>query len=125
MLILVINAGSSSIKYQLIDMETEKPVAKGLCERIGIDGRITHQVGGQKYIYDTPLKNHAAAFSNLVSILSEGENAVIRSMNDVTAIGHRMVTGCETYRGSVAIDSDVIPKTSILREFIGGSCLNV
>ena len=62
MLILVINAGSSSIKYQLIDMETEKPVAKGLCERIGIDGRITHQVGGQKYIYDTPLKNHAAAF---------------------------------------------------------------
>ncbi len=108
MLILVINAGSSSIKYQLIDMETEKPVAKGLCERIGIDGRITHQVGGQKYIYDTPLKNHAAAFSNLVSILSEGENAVIRSMNDVTAIGHRMVTGCETYRGSVAIDSDVM-----------------
>ncbi len=107
--ILVINAGSSSLKYQLFDMRSGEVLAKGLCERIGIDGKVKHQsVSGAKYEAEAAMHNHSDAIRVLVQMLTEGELAVISGMHEIDAIGHRVVHGAEYFSGSVLIDDKVM-----------------
>ena len=109
MKVLVINCGSSSLKYQLLDMETEKVLCKGLCERIGGEGScITHQVGGNKMKADAPFPSHTEAFAKLVEMMTEGEGKVIDSINEIDAIGHRCVHGGEKFQKSCLVTDEVI-----------------
>lgn len=109
MKVLVINAGSSSLKYQLFDMDTEKPIAKGNCERIGIGGVITHSViGGGETTIEMPFPNHKDAFMAVVSALTTGEGKVIDSVSDIGAVGHRVVHAGERYKDSVLVTDIVI-----------------
>lgn len=109
MKILVINAGSSSLKYQLIDMDGEVVVAKGLCERIGIDGRFTHKTGdGRVVTKEVAMPDHTAAFEQVKLALTEGEGKVIDNLSEVSAIGHRVVQGGSKYDKSVRIDAKVL-----------------
>ena len=110
MKILVINAGSSSLKYQLIEMGTETAIAKGLCERIGIDGRIVHETEKGKVKYDVAFPTHQEAFQELVKVLSTGEHAVVSSMSEISAVGHRVVQGGDAYSSSALITDDVLKK---------------
>lgn len=108
--VLVINAGSSSLKYQLFDMDTKKVLAKGLCERIGIDGRLTHQspFKSEKYKANVPMKDHADAIRAVIDILIDKEWGAISSMDKIDAVGHRVVHGGEFFADSVVITDDVI-----------------
>jgi acetate kinase len=111
MKILVVNAGSSSLKYQLINLEDESVIAKGNCERIGIDGRITHvaHVDGDKKIEkNINFPTHTEAFMSVVEELTKGEAAVIASMDEIGAVGHRVVHGGEVYSGTVDASEEVI-----------------
>ena len=111
MKILVINAGSSSLKYQLIDMDNESVMAKGLCERIGIDGHLKHTplVGG-KPVYDENLSlpTHSEAISAVIDKLTSAEYGVVSSMQDIDAVGHRVVHGGEKFASSVVITDEVM-----------------
>ena len=109
MKILVINCGSSSLKYQLIDSETEKAIAVGLCERIGIDGRLVHTPAGrEKLIFDKALPNHEAAVQAVLAALIDKEHGVIESLSEIGAVGHRVVHGGERFTESVIIDDEVV-----------------
>ncbi len=108
MKILVINAGSSSLKYQLIDMQDEKVLAKGVCERIGIDGHFTHKTDDGKWEFDVAMPDHTAAFEQVKLALTEGEGKVIDSLSEVSAIGHRVVQGGSKYDRSVLLTDEVI-----------------
>jgi len=108
MMILVINAGSSSLKYQLIDMEKESVLAKGLCERIGLSGNITHKTDKGVAQYETPFPTHLEAFRELVKLLTTGDLAVISDMKEISAVGHRVVQGAELYKSSVRITEEVL-----------------
>ncbi len=110
MKILVINAGSSSLKYQLIDMDGETMLAKGLCGRIGIDGGyFQHKTaGGYETEYKVEMKDHTAAFAEVKKALTEGEGKVIDSFSEVAAIGHRIVQGGAIFDKSVLVDEQVI-----------------
>ncbi len=109
MKVLVINCGSSSLKYQLIDSETEAVLAKGLCERIGIDGRLTHTPAGKdKIVIEAPMPNHTAAVSLVLEQLTDAKNGVIKSLSEIGAVGHRVVHGGEKFASSVVINDDVI-----------------
>lgn len=109
MKILVINCGSSSLKYQLIDMQTEESLAQGLVERIGIDGSVlTQKVEGRdKYIVKKSMDDHKVAIKLVLEALVNGENGVISSMDEISAVGHRVVHGGEKYNKSVVIDDEV------------------
>lgn len=108
--ILVINCGSSSLKYQLIDSDSEKVLAKGLCERIGINSSaITHQpAGGEKVTTEVDMKNHTAAVKYVIEKLVDKEVGVVASLNEIGAVGHRIVHGGEKFASSVVIDDEVI-----------------
>ena len=94
MKILVLNSGSSSLKYQLIDMEDEKVLAKGNYERIGSkDSFLTHKVNGEKYKFEREAKNHEEAITFVLSQFTDSEHGVISSLDEITAIGHRTVHG--------------------------------
>ena len=111
MKILVINAGSSSLKYQLIDMETEEVLAKGLCERIGIDGHLKHSplVGGKPvFNEDLPMPTHSEAIAAVIEKLTSPEYGVVSSMSEIDAVGHRVVHGGEKFASSVRIDDSVM-----------------
>ncbi len=110
MKILVINAGSSSVKYQLIDMNGEKVLAKGICERIGIDGgNFKHKVPGREdYVLAVDMPNHAEAIKIVVNTLTDEKLGVIGSMSEISAVGHRVLHGGEKFSGSVIIDDAVI-----------------
>ncbi len=115
--VLVINAGSSSLKYQLINMADEKVLAKGNCERIGIDGVITHKIPDGKTIsYEKSFPTHTEAFQELVKLLSEGEDKVISDAGEISAIGQRVVHGGEYFYKSVVIDDDVLQKIEDLAD---------
>jgi acetate kinase len=108
--ILVINCGSSSLKYQLIDMKNEEALAKGLVERIGIEGSIlTQKVEGRdKYIIQTPMKDHKEAIKIVLDALVDKENGVITNMSEISAVGHRVVHAGEKYSKSVIITDEVM-----------------
>ena len=110
MKILVINAGSSSIKYQLIDMENEHVLAKGLCDRIGIEGgNFKHQAAGKDtYKVDVQMANHGEAIKLVTDTLVDKDLGVISSMSEIKAVGHRVLHGGEKFSGSVIINDDVI-----------------
>ena len=111
MKVLVINAGSSSLKYQLIDMETESVLAKGLCERIGIDGHLKHTplVGGKPvFNEDIALPTHSEAIAAVIDKLTSAEYGVVASMAEIDAVGHRVVHGGEKFASSVLIDDVVM-----------------
>lgn len=107
--ILVINAGSSSLKYQLIDMKTERCEAKGLCEKIGIGGFIKHQTFDNRvYEKEEEFKTHKQAFDKVAMLLEDKDYGVIKSLDEITAVGHRIVQGADRFSESVKIDDDVI-----------------
>ncbi len=110
MKILVINAGSSSLKYQLMDSDTHDVLAKGLCERIGIDGRLTHKVPAKdiKKEFDIPMPTHAEAIQSVLDALVSPEHGVIGSVKEIDAVGHRVVHGGESFAQSVLITDDVM-----------------
>ncbi len=110
MLILVINAGSSSLKYQLFDMDEHKVLAKGLCERIGIAGsKNTHTLAdGTKIVTEINMNTHADAIRILTDRLTDAEHGVIKSMADIDAVGHRVLHGGQKFSGSVIVDDAVI-----------------
>ena len=108
--VLVINCGSSSLKYQLINSDSETVLAKGLCERIGIDGSaITHQREGEgKVKTEVVMKNHTDAVNFVIEKLTDAEVGVIKSLDEIDAVGHRMVHGGEEFAGSCIITEEVI-----------------
>ena len=110
--ILVINAGSSSLKYQLLNPETEELLAKGLCERIGIDGKFTYkpQIEGKEKLdaVDIAMPTHAEAIKTVLNTLVDPQNGVIASMKEIDAVGHRVVHGGEKFAHSVLITDDVM-----------------
>ncbi|WP_343248715.1 acetate kinase [Diplocloster hominis] len=110
MKILVINCGSSSLKYQLIDMDTEDVIAKGLCERIGIDGsRIVYQPAGkEKTVTESPMPTHTQAIKMVIDALTNPETGVVKNMDEIGAVGHRLVHGGEKFACSTVIDDEVI-----------------
>ena len=104
MKIFVVNAGSSSLKYQLIDMENEQVLCKGLCERIGVTGAISHKTAdGRSYSAETPMPTHREAFEAVVYAMTESDAKVINSFDEVSAIGHRIVQGGSIFKGSCLI----------------------
>ena len=109
MKILVINCGSSSLKYQLIDSESEQALAVGICERIGIDGRLTHApAGGTKVKMEADMQNHEAAIKLVLDALTNKEHGVISSLEEIGAVGHRVVHGGEKFASSTLITEEVI-----------------
>ncbi len=107
--ILVINAGSSSLKYQLFDMDSQTVLAKGLFERIGIDGKVKHTPGTRPlYEASVALPDHAAAIRTLIELLVSKEHGVIASMSEISAVGHRVVHGGEAFAASVRITDAVL-----------------
>ena len=108
--VLVINCGSSSLKYQLIETDSETVLAKGLCERIGIDGSaITHTPkGGDKVTTTVPMKDHTDAVKLVIEKLTDATVGVIKSLDEIDAVGHRVVHGGEKFATSVVIDDEVM-----------------
>ncbi|MBQ6852429.1 MAG: acetate kinase [Oscillospiraceae bacterium] len=106
--VLVINAGSSSLKYQLMNPETGDVSAKGLCERIYIDGRLTHKVGDKKVEKDIPMPTHAEAIQAVLGILVDPVDGVIKSVDEIDAVGHRVLHGGMEFSDSCIIDDEVI-----------------
>ncbi len=107
--VLVINAGSSSLKYQLIDMTNEKLLVKGMCDRIGIEGgNFKYQVPGKEdYKVNQPIANHAEAIELVIKTLTDPKIGVIKSMSEIEAVGHRVLHGGEKFSGSVLVNEDV------------------
>ena len=117
MKIFVVNAGSSSLKYQLIDMENEQVLCKGLCERIGVTGAISHKAAdGRVYSAETPMPTHSEAFEAVVYALTKSEAKVIDSFDEVSAIGHRVVQGGSVFKDSCLVEGDVLAKVDELGE---------
>ena len=109
MKVLVINCGSSSLKYQLIDSETEQVQAKGLCERIGIDGRLVYQpAGGEKETVEAAMPTHTEAIQMVLDILVNEKTGVLKSLDEVDAIGHRVLHGGHKLTKSVKIDDEAL-----------------
>lgn len=110
MKVLVINCGSSSLKYQVLEMETEELLCKGLVERIGIDGSVIkhEKIGMDKWVLETPMKDHKDAIGHVLNALTDSEHGVAKSMDEIGAVGHRVVHAGEKYAGSVLITDDVI-----------------
>ena len=106
--VLVINCGSSSLKFQLINAESEEVLAKGICERIGIDGRLTYQPeGGEKEKSGKPMPTHTEAIQFVIEALTNPETGVVKSLDEIGAVGHRVVHGGEKFSSSVVITEDV------------------
>lgn len=117
MKIFVVNAGSSSLKYQLIDMQNENVLAKGLCERIGVSGSITHKTAdGRTYTAEAQMPTHSEAFEYVVFALTKSEAKVIDSFDEVSAIGHRIVQGGSIFKDSCLITTEVLEKVAELSE---------
>ena len=107
--VLVINCGSSSLKFQLINAETEDVLAKGICERIGIDGRLTYQpAGGEKEKSDKPMPTHTEAIQYVIEALTDPEKGVVKSLDEIGAVGHRIVHGGEKFTTSTLLTEETI-----------------
>ncbi len=110
MKILVLNCGSSSLKYQLINMETEEVMAKGTYERIGEQSFVTHKVNGEKIRIEKPVKNHKEAIDVVIDLLLDEKYNTIKSLTEIDGIGHRVVQGADKFDSSVIIDEEAIKK---------------
>ncbi len=117
MIILVVNAGSSSLKYQLLDMKDESVIAKGNCDRIGIDGHISHKTfDGREVSENSAFPTHTEAFAKLVEVLTTGDASVIKSMDEISAVGHRIVQGAEVFDKTTLVTDEVIDKIDSMAE---------
>lgn len=117
MKILVVNAGSSSLKYQLLDMENEQVIAKGNCDRIGIGGHVSAKTfDGRSFDADCDFPTHTEAFEKLVDVLTSGETKVIDSMSEISAVGHRIVQGAEVFDKTCFATDEVIDRIDGLAE---------
>ena len=106
--VLVINCGSSSLKFQLINSESEAVLAKGLCERIGIDGRLTYQpAGGEKNVSEKAMPTHTEAIQFVIDALTVADTGVVKSLDEIGAVGHRVVHGGEKFAKSVVVTPEV------------------
>ena len=110
MKILVLNCGSSSLKYQLIDMDSEEVMAKGTYERIGEQSFVTHKVNGEKFRFEHPVKTHKEAIDFMTELLLDPKYNTIKSLAEIDGIGHRVAQGADKFSSSVIIDEDVIAK---------------
>ncbi|MBR7110243.1 MAG: acetate kinase [Clostridia bacterium] len=109
MKILVVNAGSSSLKYQLIDMKDESVVAKGACERIAIEGsKLTHKVGDKEIVIDQYLPDHTAALELVLKALTDKEHGAVKSVDEIGAVGHRILHSAEDFKGTVLVSDETI-----------------
>ncbi len=118
MKILVINAGSSSLKYQLIDMDHNAVLAKGLCDRIGIEGsKLIHQAKGEKMELVTPMENHSAGIKLVLKYLTDEKWGVIADISEISAVGHRVVNGAEVFVEATLMDEEKINTLDGLTEF--------
>ncbi len=119
MKVLVVNAGSSSLKYQLFDTSNDTVLAKGICERIGIDGRLEHRKGldGEKMKVDLPMKDHAVATKYVIEYLTHPEYGVIKDMSEIEAVGHRIVHGGPYFFSSVLLTDEVLSKLEMCTDF--------
>ncbi len=106
----MLNCGSSSLKYQLIDMDSEEVMAKGTYERIGEQSFVTHKVNGEKIRFDHPVKNHKEAIDFMNELLLDSKYNTIKSLDEIDGIGHRVVQGADLFNSSVIVDEDVIAK---------------
>ena len=107
--VLVINCGSSSLKFQLINSESEAVLAKGLCERIGIDGRLTYQpAGGEKNVSEKAMPTHTEAIQFVIDALTDADTGVVKSLDEIGAVGHRVVHGGEKFAKSVVVTPEVL-----------------
>ena len=107
--VLVINCGSSSLKFQLINSDTEAVLAKGLCERIGIDGRLTYQpAGGEKKTEDKAMPTHTEAIKFVIEALTDAKTGVVASLEEIGAVGHRLVHGGEKFASSAVITEEML-----------------
>ncbi len=107
--VFVVNCGSSSLKYQLINSDTEEVIAKGLCERIGIDGRLTHKpTGKEQVVKEVAMPDHKSAVSYVLEELTDPQAGVIKDLSEIDAVGHRIVHGGEKFAQSVVITDDVM-----------------
>lgn len=107
--ILIVNAGSSSLKYQVINMADESTLAKGLIERIGIPGsKLTQTVGESKHVVETPMKDHIEASQHMINALTDPVHGAVKSMDEISAVGHRVVQGGETFTTSTLIDEECL-----------------
>lgn len=117
MLILVVNAGSSSLKYQLLNMDDESVIAKGNCDRIGIGGHIAHKTfDGRTVDMDCDFPTHTEAFEKLVEVLTTGDASVIKSMDEISAVGHRIVQGAEVFDKTTLVTDEVIQQIDDLQD---------
>ena len=122
MIILVINCGSSSIKYQLLDMKNDNVfdvIAKGICEKIGLPAGILQYApaGGEKQVKDVPIPDHKVGMQLILAALTDKETGVLKSLEDIEAVGHRIVQGGDFFSGSVLVDEDVIDKITFCADF--------
>ncbi len=117
MKILVVNAGSSSLKFQLLDMENEQVIAKGNCDRIGIDGHVSAKTyAGVEYDADCNFPTHTEAFEKLVEVITTGDTKVIDSMAEISAVGHRIVQGADIFDKSCLVTDEIIDQIDDLAE---------
>ena len=117
MKVLVVNAGSSSLKYQLFDTAVGDVLAKGICERIGIGGRIEHKKNGQKTVRDIEMPNHAVATKIVVEALTDPEIGVIKDMSEIEAVGHRVVHGGPYFFESCLVTEEILEKLKLCVDF--------
>ena len=117
-LVLVVNAGSSSLKYQLLNMDDESVIAKGNCDRIGVGGHLSHKVPSKSYVLeqDCDFPTHTEAFEKLVEVLTTGEGKVVDSMSEISAVGHRIVQGAEIFDRACMVTEEVIDQIDDLSE---------
>ncbi len=108
MRILVVNCGSSTLKFQLIDSETEEVIASGLCERIGLDGSITYKAHGEKHEEKTDLSDHGVAIKRVLDLILDEKIGVLKSLSEINAVGHRVVHGGEKFSSSVVITEEIM-----------------
>jgi len=109
MKVLVINAGSSSLKFQLIDMKNEEVIAKGNCEKIGIPGSfLKYKANGMEIIIDGDMKDHSVAIKKVLDVLVDKKHGVIKDLKEIGAVGHRVLHGGEIYKESVLVDASVM-----------------
>ncbi|MBQ2702051.1 MAG: acetate kinase, partial [Clostridia bacterium] len=117
MKVLVINSGSSSLKYQLIDMETEGVIAKGLCERIGIQGsKLTHKAKGTETVVEQAMPDHNVAVALVLKALTDKETGVIASMAEIDAVGHRVVASGEVFKQSTRVTDETMAQMEAIKD---------
>ena len=114
--VLVVNAGSSSLKYQLFDTSKNEVLAKGICERIGIGGKIEHKIGDNKYTEETEIPNHTVATRLVVKYLTDEKMGCVKSMDEIEAVGHRIVHGGEYFSESMLLTDETLEKLELCRD---------